>query len=79
MTLRRFRQAMGSIERFNGRLRDECLNKHLFVNLNEARQIIEEWRIDDNTDRPHTSLNGLTPIEFAIRPNRGQTQNGLYL
>src|SRR3954463_12302209 len=60
-------------------LRDECLNEHLFVNLNEARQIIEEWRIDYNTNRPHTSLNGLTPTEFAARPNRGQTQNGLYL
>jgi hypothetical protein len=36
-----------------------------------ARQIIEEWRIDYNTNRPHTSLNGLTPTEFATRPNRG--------
>ena len=69
----------GFVESFNGRLRDECLNEHLFANLNEARQIIEEWRIDYNTNRPHTSLNGLTPTEFATRPNRGQTQNGLYL
>jgi hypothetical protein len=50
----------GFVESFNGRLRDECLNKHLFINLNEARQIIEAWRIDYNTNRPHTSLNGLT-------------------
>jgi putative transposase len=63
----------GFVESFNGRLRDECLNEHLFANLNEARQIIEEWRIDYNTNRPHTSLNGLTPTEFATRPNRGQT------
>jgi putative transposase len=69
----------GFVESFNGRLRDECLNEHLFANLNEARQIIEEWRIDYNTNRPHTSLNGLTPTEFATRPNRGQTQNRLYL
>jgi putative transposase len=69
----------GFVESFNGRLRDECLNEHLFPNLNEARQIIEEWRIDYNTNRPHTSLNGLTPTEFATRPNRGQTQNRLYL
>jgi Integrase core domain len=41
------------------------------VNLGEARQIIEEWRIDYNTNRPHTSLNGLTPTEFAARPDRG--------
>ena len=44
---------------FNGRLHDECLNEHLFTNLGEARQIIEEWRIDYNTNRPQTSLNGL--------------------
>jgi putative transposase len=69
----------GYCESFNGRLRDECLNEHLFANLNEALQIIEEWRIDYNTNRPHTSLNGLKPTEFATRPNRGQNQNRLYL
>ena len=69
----------GFVESFNGRLRDECLNEHLFSNLNEARQIIEEWRIDYNTNRPHTSLNGLTPTEFATRPDRGQNQNRLSL
>jgi transposase InsO family protein len=31
----------GFVESFNGRLRDECLNEHLFANLSEARQIIE--------------------------------------
>ena len=36
----------GFVESFNGRLRDECLNDHLFANLKQARQIIEEWRID---------------------------------
>ncbi|MGE3994362.1 MAG: integrase core domain-containing protein [Variibacter sp.] len=55
------------------------LNEHLFANLNEARQIIEEWRIDYNTNRPHTSLNGLTPTEFATRPDRGQNLNRVYL
>jgi putative transposase len=69
----------GFIESFNGRLRDECLNEHLFANLIEARQIIEEWRIDYNTNRPHTSLNGLTPTEFAARPTQGQNQNRLSL
>jgi hypothetical protein len=42
----------GLVESFNGRLRDECLNKHLFANLNEVRQIIEEWRIDYKTNTP---------------------------
>ena len=69
----------GFAESFNGRLRDECLNEHLFANLNEARQIIEDWRIDYNTNRPHTSLNGLTPSEFANRSNRDENQNRVYL
>jgi putative transposase len=69
----------GFIESFNGRLRDECLNEHLFANLNDARQIIEEWRIDYNTNRPHSSLNGLTPIEFAQRPTSGHNRNRLSL
>jgi putative transposase len=67
----------GFIESFNGRLRDECLNEHLFANLAEARRIIEAWKIDYNTRRPHSSLNGLTPTEFAARPSVGYNQNRL--
>lgn len=67
------------IESFNGRLRDECLNEHLFANLAEARRIIEAWRVDYNTARPHSSLGGLTPAEFAARPNQGHKQNRLSL
>ena len=69
----------GFVESFNGRLRDECLNEHLFTNLKEARQIIEEWRIDYNTNRPHSSLHGLTPTEFAARPDQGHNRNRLSL
>ena len=69
----------GFVESFNGRLRDECLNEHLFANLNQARGIIEEWRIDYNTNRPHSSLNGLTPTEFAARPTSGHNRNRLSL
>lgn len=53
------------IESFNGRFRDECLNDNWFMSLAEAREIIEAWRIDYNQNRPHSSLNGLTPEEFA--------------
>ena len=53
------------VESFNGRLRDECLNEHLFDRLSEARQIIEAWRIDYNINRPHTSLVGLAPSQFV--------------
>jgi putative transposase len=69
----------GFIESFNGRLRDECLNEHLFASLTEASKIIEAWRIDYNTKRPHTSLNGLTPTEFAARLTQGHNQNRLSL
>ncbi|PIO44435.1 integrase core domain-containing protein, partial [Phyllobacterium zundukense] len=65
----------GFIESFNGRLRDECLNEHLFTSYRHARQIIEEWRIDYNLNRPHTSLDGMTPYEFATRSQKGQNQN----
>ncbi len=69
----------GFIESFNGRLRDECLNETLFTTLKEAIQIIEAWRIDCNTARPHTSLGGLTPAAFATRPTEGHNLNRLYL
>lgn len=52
-------------ESFIGRLRDECLNENWFINLNHAREVIESWRIDYNEGRPHTSLGGLTPMEYA--------------
>ena len=70
---------MASWRAFNGRLRDECRNEHLFPNLKEAREIIEVWRTDYNTNRPHSSLNGLTPTEFAARPKEGQNWNRLLL
>ena len=55
----------GHIESFNGRLRDECLNVHQFLSLDDARQKIEAWRMDYNLQRPHSSLGHLTPREFA--------------
>lgn len=53
------------IESFNGKFRDECLNEHWFTGLNDARFTIEAWRRDYNQVRPHSSLGGLTPVEFA--------------
>ncbi len=55
----------GYIESFNGRLRDECLNEHWFISLSDARYLIEQWRIDYNEERPHSSLKNMTPLEFA--------------
>jgi len=53
------------IESFNGRLRAECLNENWFMSLSHAQQVIEEWRVDYNNTRPHSSLNDMTPQEFA--------------
>ena len=69
------------VESFNGRLRDECLNEHIFGNLAEARKIIETWRIDYNTQRPHTSPGGLAPVVYAnlnraTRPASLELRNG---
>jgi putative transposase len=72
-------QQNGFVESFNGRFRDECLNEHLFGSLVTARRLIEGWRVDYNTQRPHTSLNGLTPTAFATRPNQGHTKLGFCL
>jgi putative transposase len=57
--------------------RDECLNEHLFHSLPAARRFIEEWRIDHNACRPHTSLGGLTPNEFATQHLTDHIENRL--
>ena len=64
-------------ESFIGRLRDECLNENLFRGLRHAQEMIESWRHDYNHDRPHTSLNGLTPIEFATRSTTDEPRTEL--
>ena len=55
------------IESFNGRLRDECLDTHWFLSLEDARSKIEAWRRDYNASRPHSALGHLTPLEFAAQ------------
>lgn len=64
-------------ESFNGRLRDECLNENWFISLNHARSVIETWRVDYNEGRPHTSLGGLTPREYAQNNGKILTAVGL--
>lgn len=72
-------QQNGYVESFNGKFRDECLNEHWFESLAEAQQIIEEWRIDYNEQRPHSSLNYMVPARFAARlplgGDQGNTSN----
>ena len=59
------------IESFNSRLRDECLNEHVFLSLAEARELIASWRHDYNFARPHSSLGALTPMEFVAQQGDG--------
>lgn len=53
------------IEAFNSRLRDECLNEHVFTTLADAIEKIERWQIDYNTNRPHSAIGNQTPAAFA--------------
>ena len=55
----------GHIESFNGRLRDECLNVEIFLDLADARRKLDKWRDDYNQQRPHSALADRTPDEFA--------------
>jgi putative transposase len=48
------------VESFNGRFRDECLDQHWFVSLADARRIIDPWRVEYNSARPHSSLGDRT-------------------
>lgn len=57
----------GFAEAFNSRFREECLNMNLFYTVKEASEIIKDWQWRYNERRPHSSLKGLPPAEFARR------------
>jgi putative transposase len=52
------------IESFNGKFRDECLNEHWFLTLEEAQLVIEAWRREYNDERTHSTIGNMTPMEF---------------
>jgi putative transposase len=60
------------VESFNGKFREECLDLHWFTDLADARERIETWRMEYNTIRPHSSLDDVTPAEFASRFPEGK-------
>jgi len=62
------------IESFNGRLRDEFLNETTFTSLAQAKAVLEEWRLDYNAVRPHSSIGWLMPDAYAetFTVQRGQ-------
>ena len=53
------------VESLNGKFRSECLNQYWFKNIEEAKELIMQWRNHYNTKRPHSSLNYLSPVDFA--------------
>lgn len=63
------------VESFNGSFRDECLNAHWFLSLEDAVTKIEAWRKDYNEYRPHSSLDDLTPAEFIEKCRQRTDQN----
>ena len=56
----------GYCESFNGKLRDELLDREIFYTLREAQVLIERWRMEYNTFRPHSSLDYRPPAPEAI-------------
>jgi putative transposase len=70
----------GTNESFNGKFRDECLSAEWFRNRLEAKVVIEDWRVQYNTFRPHSSLNYQTPQEYKKSlGNNGITGVRLYM
>ena len=57
----------GFNESFNGKLRDELLNGELFTSLTEAKVVTEDWRMEYNHRRPHSSLGYETPAAYAAK------------
>ena len=63
------------IESFNGRVREECLNQHWFLSLEDAQAKLNGWRQDYNETRPHSALGQRTPSEFARRALQGSLES----
>jgi putative transposase len=66
------------IESFNDKLRNECLNLHWFQSLEEARQIINDWRKEYNKTRPHSSLGNLAPDAYVAQLTSGAALSNVF-
>ena len=69
-SIERLPSAVSASLRLNGRLRVECLNVHLFFDLEDAQEKLDRWKEDYNLVRPHGSLGEMTPREFASQSNQ---------
>jgi putative transposase len=69
------------IESFKGKFRDECLNEHWFLTLQEAQLVIEAWRREYNEEWTHSTIGDMTPMEFIHnhqhRPQAAQESTSL--
>lgn len=65
----------GFIERFNGSYRREVLDAYLFLELEEVRELMEQWMEEYNTRRPHEALGNLTPSEWPPESRSGNMEN----
>jgi len=63
----------GKCESFNGKLRDECLSREWFSSVKEAQVVIGNWRKFYNEERPHSSLDYLTPLEFKSQAENNKS------
>ena len=63
------------VESIIGRLRDGSLNEHLLSSYAHPRSVISAWTVDYNITRPHSSIEWLTPQEFATRSRTDHSQN----
>ena len=63
------------VERFNRTYRDEILNMYVFRNLTEVRQRTESWMTEYNDERPHDSLEDLTPWEYLAKHQQAENSN----
>lgn len=60
----------GFVERFNRTYREDVLNANIFENVNQVRELTENWVDDYNNNHPHSSLGNMSPIEFMKSKNK---------
>lgn len=63
------------VERFNRTYRDAILNMYVFKTLTEVKELTEKWMIEYNNERPHDSLNDLTPWEYLAKHQNKENSN----
>ena len=60
----------GFVESFNASVRLECLGQHWFMDLDEARRKVEDWRTEYNEVRPHSAIDDRTPMSLIHQPRQ---------